>query len=375
MRLLPLFGGAVVLLVSLTLPNVSAAEMTSAQLKEVDATVQALEKACLANTALKDSQDAVLRNMGQWISSPEVCGCQARNLRQALTPAVLSMGQEEKKDFFLRFSLTKGAECTVPAIKTNMSASCEDVFGSLLKSVPAEDLNKKLQSHGFVNAEAYLSQTCGCIRHSLSEITTDAWVQGSVSAYNNYRERMRTGDQSIKAPATPFDGVIKQCLVSLTTPLYPPALLAKRSDANQSTAMRDVPAGWETKPLTERQSKGGIVLSLYSQTLDASLIMSVAKRTDYPDSAAFAASRRTALASKMQNPHFSEITSLKINGKAAWRFEATGDIGGIAVTYLTTIVENANSMNMVLLWTSPANYATQREALVNTSDNVAAPPA
>ena len=374
MRSSRLIGAAFATLASLIFTNAYPAEMTSAQVKQADALAQALEKSCLDNAALKGAPDALTRAMGQWISSPEVCGCEVRNLRQVLTPAVLAMKQEEQKDFFVHFSLTKGAECIVPAIKTNLSASCEGVFGSILQSVPAEDLKKKLQSHGFANADAFLARTCGCFRHSLSEITTEAWVDSSVSAYNAYLERKRTGDQSIQAPASPFDGIASKCVVPLTSPSNTPAAKPTQGEAGRAVVMHDVPAGWEIKPLTERQANEGIVLSLHSQALGASLIMSTPKRRDGADSAGFAAARRSALAGKVQNPRLSDITSLKINGKAAWRFEVAGSIEGYAVTYLATVAENADSMNMVLAWTSQAKYEAQRDALTRTSDNIAAPP-
>ncbi|HEY8023050.1 MAG TPA: hypothetical protein VIF60_00690 [Burkholderiaceae bacterium] len=371
MRFSTVAGVAFALFVSLAISNANAQELSSAQIKEADTLVQAVEKSCLANTAMKGAPDALTRAMGEWISTAEVCGCQARNLREMLTPAVLAMGAEERKDFLVNFSLTKGAECTVPAIKKNFSESCESVFASTLQSVPPEELKTKLQSHGYVNADAYLSQTCGCLRNLLGQITTQAWVEGSVAQYNAYLERKRTGDQSIKAPETPFDGVARKCVKSLAQPLYPPAIKPMQTVKDQTIAKYEVPAGWENKPVTDKQAKTGIVLSLFSKSLGSSLLMSVAKREQYPDSAAFAVARRSALANAIKDAHQSDITSLKIYGKPAWRYEVAGNTEGYAMTYLVTIVENAGTLNLVLIWTTSANYPTQREALINTSDNMA----
>ena len=176
--------------------------------------VQGVAQACTQNPLLA-SKDEAIRMMGQWGSTPDVCACQGKMLRSVLTPDVLALKGDDQREFFLKFALTKNAECLVPAFKVQFSATCENFFAVAFKSMPLEKVSATLQSRGYADLDAYLASTCSCLRPAVQKISTKDWVDGSVAAYNAYLERKRTGNQSLPTPKSAFDQVIEKCAVPL----------------------------------------------------------------------------------------------------------------------------------------------------------------
>lgn len=140
--------------------------------------------------------------------------------------------------------------------------------------------------------------------------------------------------------------------------------VAPKPSADAAKVDLILPEGWERKPLTEAMANGGGSLFASNKATDTSVFLSVARREGVTDLMAYAMSKRANQENMLLNPQSTEIIRLDINGRLAFRFEVAGYLkGGLKVTYLMTIIEGAEQLALVNIWSKSIDFPQQKELL------------
>lgn len=132
-----------------------------------------------------------------------------------------------------------------------------------------------------------------------------------------------------------------------------------------------LPDGWERKVLTEAMASGGGSVFATNSSMDAGVLLSVARRKDVADLMAFVSAKRAEQEARVLNPQSTEVLREEINGRLVFRFEVSGYLrGGLKVTYFYAITEGVEQLAVVNAWTSAINVPKNRLALEALAEKV-----
>jgi hypothetical protein len=193
-------------------PAEGSIKLTESQKTAAHNLVNRYTQSCINGTQAPADAGEISRALFQWTRDPELCACNAKSLRNALTPAVLSGGEKVLLDFFQQWAITGQAVCLVPFIKFKMKEQCPQIMlKDFLSSGNREEIESKLQTKGFNSVEDLTETACTCINEETSKIDTPSWIKMSLEGYNDYVDSKRTGKPYTPKPNQLSSG-IESCL-------------------------------------------------------------------------------------------------------------------------------------------------------------------
>lgn len=131
------------------------------------------------------------------------------------------------------------------------------------------------------------------------------------------------------------------------------------------------PDGWQTKPLTDAQRKGGGAIAAGNVTTDSEVVVSAAQLQGITDRDAYIASRRAGLESRLKDSTHSDIADISVNGRPAKQYQVTGVVpAGVRMTYLETWIFGQSEVVLVNAWTTAPNFDSQHAALQGLAERV-----
>lgn len=110
--------------------------------------------------------------------------------------------------------------------------------------------------------------------------------------------------------------------------------------------------------------------SASNKTRDLGANVSVISSEGISDRIAYVASRRANQVGRLKEATGSEIRSQVVGGKDALQFEVTGNVGGLQVSYLTTVVFAAQQIVLVNAWASTPNFQANKAELESIAGRV-----
>jgi ribosomal protein L32 len=131
-----------------------------------------------------------------------------------------------------------------------------------------------------------------------------------------------------------------------------------------------MPPGW-TKSTQAAGSVG--MLKGINKTIDAGFLLEVAQRDGITDTMAYAITLRANQVGRLANATPSEIVTMEVGGRKAYRFTVAGELkskGAMDITYQTTVIEGASEIAVVNVWTGSANFELRHEAMAQLAVNV-----
>jgi len=132
----------------------------------------------------------------------------------------------------------------------------------------------------------------------------------------------------------------------------------------------DWPSGFTNKPLSDEQRLQNVVVMEMNRSADVGAVLVAERHADINDVAAFAASRRAAQMSRLQEALASEVVPIQIGGRQAYRFQTDGVVKGGRFTYLMTVIEGKDQVIVLNAWTSAANWSAQADLMRGLADRV-----
>ncbi len=122
----------------------------------------------------------------------------------------------------------------------------------------------------------------------------------------------------------------------------------------------NLPPGFEEKSLTVAQRQTGFVTLSLNRTADVGVSVAIDRHEGISDVLTYTTSRRAIQLSRLQDATASDVTTVNITGRKAYRFETNGKINGVRIAYVVTVVEGSTQLVIVSAWTSAANLSAQR---------------
>jgi hypothetical protein len=193
-------------------------------------------------------------------------------------------------------------------------------------------------------------------------------IVGAPIAYERDKDKQRsvfatcmqakgyTVDSATDGGAANGSGAPTRTATSFATPAPEPVTAAVN-------VTLDLPAGFEAKQLTDEQRRVGAVAMSVNRAADVGVTLWVENHAGVADVLALAKSRRGIQMSRLQDPIPSEVSTIQVGGRNAYRWEMGGTINGIHGVYVVTIIEGPEELVTVSAWTSAANYQSQSKLM------------
>lgn len=117
----------------------------------------------------------------------------------------------------------------------------------------------------------------------------------------------------------------------------------------------DLPAGFERRAPTDVSNLDFAI----NRTADVGVVLSAEDHRAVTDVQAFVISHRASQMSRLDDAVPSEVSTIEVGDRKAYRFEVHGTLKGLHIVYLETIIEGTDQLVLVNAWTSAANFETQ----------------
>jgi len=156
---------------------------------------------------------------------------------------------------------------------------------------------------------------------------------------------------------------------SAPTPATPPinttALIPTTLSDKDGTLKIELPAGWESAPITLATVK----IAAKNSSNGGQLVISTTNLLDIKDWLQYSESLRAKLANSLQDVSNPELVKIKVNGLDALRAEISGSTkAGIKVHYLTTVIKSSDRLIYVVSWSPESRFSLLKaefESLAN----------
>ena len=217
----------------------------------------------------------------------------------------------------------------------------------------------------------------GSVTGKVSDAITGAKGANCISADNKVGDKIRGPDGSIGTIKS-LSGTSSRCTdtrypiraeiefaADTTTPAAPPSIYV-------SSLKFDLPEPWELQPLPVAATNAGWNSEIENKNIGVKAMLSGTTHSGITDISAYAQTRRAALLSLIGDPvPVEELHAVEINGRRAYRYVVNGTSkGGMALTYVGTIIEGKSDIAVILAYTFAANYGTQQDVMAGIPDRV-----
>ena len=180
--------------------------------------------------------------------------------------------------------------------------------------------------------------------------------------------RLRNANQALATLAAVFALLlVAACASNTGAPAHKaggsdvPVALVQTIYSDDGISELSVPADWTTRPdfspgatirVAENDSAAFLIVNSYFPgEIEAAPISEFSK------------SYMQGLSAALGNPKVNAEEALEINGTQAYRFVITGDVDGLALTYVSTVISGQTGMHHVVGWVTASDYQGERDVL------------
>jgi hypothetical protein len=132
-----------------------------------------------------------------------------------------------------------------------------------------------------------------------------------------------------------------------------------------------LPEGWEKQPLSLYMIESGGILFATNSALGASMTLTALKREKVGDALAFTQTGRSAFLARLSGSHASQVQTLDISGRRAYKFDITGIVDtGDKMTFVFTVIEGNTEIALLTRSMRTTSYADNKDAVVELGSAV-----
>jgi hypothetical protein len=147
-----------------------------------------------------------------------------------------------------------------------------------------------------------------------------------------------------------------------------PSLVTPPPGDNQLTIA--LPPGFELKAIPDNLKSAGAVFDAINRTVDIGMAVIPVRREGIADLMSFALTRRANQADRLKDAIFTDVVRLQVGGRNAARYNVTGTLNNIKITYVTTFIEGRDQIVIVNAWAGATNALQQMPMLESLAATV-----
>lgn len=120
---------------------------------------------------------------------------------------------------------------------------------------------------------------------------------------------------------------------------------------------------------------GRYLLFAKMPSIDAGLLLSAGQRDDNADMLKLSKARQAALVAALEDSRHSEIETIQVNGRPAWRYEVFGKrlherASGIDLAYVVTLIDEGTEMVEIKVFSNKESFTARHDDLAKIANNI-----